>query len=118
MSTSLAYICNLSLNNSIFPDKWKKAKVTPIFKSGDKSNVSNYRPISVVPIISKIIERYVHNQLYAYLCSRNILSDAQSSFRTNYSTTTTLLDEQDYILNNMDKSSVTGAIFFGFKESL
>ena len=117
VSTSLAHICNLSLNNSIFPDNWKKAKVTPIFKSGDKSNVSNYRPISVLPIISKIIERNVHNQLYAYLCSRNILSDAQSGFRANYSTTTTLLDVQDYILNNMDKGFVTGAIFLDLKKA-
>ena len=72
VSSSLAHICNLSLNNSKFPDDWKRAKVTPIFKSGDKINVSNYRPISVLPIISKIIERTVHNQLYTYLCSRNI----------------------------------------------
>ena len=105
------------MNNSKFPDDWKKAKVTPIFKSGDKSNVSNYRPISVLPIISKIIERTVHNQLYAYLCSRNILSDSQSGFRPSHSTTTTLLEVQDYILNNMDKGFATGVIFFGFKKA-
>ena len=54
---------------------------------------------------------------YAYLCSRNILSDAQSGFRTNYSTTTSLLDVQDYILNNMDKGFVTGAIFLDLKKT-
>ena len=117
VSSSLAHICKLSLNNSKFPDDWKKAKVTPIFKSGDKSNVSNYRPISVLPIISKIIERTVHNQLYAYLCSRNILSDSQSGFRPNHSTTTTLLEVQDYILNNMDKGFATGAIFLDLKKA-
>ena len=117
VSSSLAHICNLSLNNSKFPDDWKRAKVTPIFKSGDKSNVSNYRPISVLPIISKIIERTVHNQLYAYLCSRNILSDSQSGFRPNHSTTTTLLEVQDYILNNMDKGFATGVIFLDLKKA-
>ena len=89
------------MNNSKFPDDWKKAKITPIFKSGDKSNVGNYRPISVLPVISKIIERTVHNQLYTYLFSRNILSYSQSGFRSNHSTTTTLLEVQDYILNNI-----------------
>ena len=61
---SLAYICNLSLLTSTFPSKWKQAKVTPIFKAGDKDDVNNYRPISVLPIVSKVIERSVHNQLY------------------------------------------------------
>ena len=64
ISNCLAHICNLSLSGSTFPDEWKKAKVTPIFKSGDKTDVGNYRPISVLPIISKIIERAVHKQLY------------------------------------------------------
>ena len=117
VSKSLAHICNISLNSSKFPDEWKKAKVTPIFKSGDKNNVSNYRPISVLPIISKIIERTVHNQLYDYLCSRNILSDSQSGFRSNHSTTTTLLDVQDYILNNMDNGFATGVIFLDLKKA-
>ena len=63
---SLSYICYLSLCTSTFPSAWKQAKVTPIFKDGDKSDVNNYRPISVLPVISKIIERSVHNQLYNY----------------------------------------------------
>ena len=91
---------------------------SPIFKSGDKSIVlGNYRPISVLPILSKIIERTVHNQLYAYLCSRNILSDSQSGFRPNHSTTTTLLEVQDYILNNMDKGFATAVIFLDLKKA-
>ena len=66
----LAYICNLSLFTSHFPSKWKVAKVTPIYKDGDKSDVSNYRPISVLPILSKILERVVHDQLYDYLTDK------------------------------------------------
>ena len=60
-------ICNLSLGESTSPDEWKKAKVTPIFKAGDKTDVGNHRPISVLPIISKIIERAIQDQLYAGL---------------------------------------------------
>ena len=54
------------MKTSIFPDDWKKAKVTPIFKAGDRSEVGNYRPISILPIVSKIMERAVHDQLYVY----------------------------------------------------
>ena len=96
ISNCIAHICNLSLYSSQFPDNWKRAKVTPIYKTGDKSDVSNYRPISVLPITSKIIERAVHEQLYNYISSTNNLSSAQSGFRSNHSTTTTLLDVQDF----------------------
>ena len=114
---SLAYICNLSLRTSAFPANWKIAKVTPIFKAGDKSDISNYRPISVLPIISKIIERAVHNQLYSYLTSKGLLSANQSGFRANHSTTTTLLDVQDFILNNMNNGRATGVIFLDLKKA-
>ena len=117
LSNCLAHICNLSLSGSTFPDEWKKAKVTPIFKSGDKSDVGNYRPISVLPIVSKIIERAVHDQLYAYLTNANLLSNAQSGFRSNHSTSTTLHDVQDYILNNMDDGYATGVIFLDLKKA-
>ena len=117
ISQCLAYICNLSLNVSSFPDVWKKAKVTPIFKSGDKTNVSNYRPISVLPIVSKIIERAVHDQLYEYMSNVGLLSNAQSGFRPNHSTTTTLLDVQDYILKNMDSGYSTGVLFIDLKKA-
>jgi retron-type reverse transcriptase len=114
---SIAYICNLSLRTSVYPTDWKLAKVTPIFKAGDKLDVGNYRPISVLPLISKIIERAVHNQLYSYLTSMNILLDNQSGFRSNHSTETTLNDVQDFILKNMDNGQATGAIFLDLKKA-
>ena len=117
ISNSLAYICNLSLSSSIFPSEWKIAKVVPIFKSGCKSNVENYRPISVLSIVSKIIERAVHDQLYSHLTVNNLLSSSQSGFRSQYSTATTIIDVQDYILNNMDEGKVTGAIFLDLKKA-
>ena len=115
--SSLAYICNLSLFMSEFPMDWKAAKVTPIHKSGDKANVDNYRPISVLSIVSKIMERAVHNQLYDYLMLRNSLNVCQSGFRKNHSTVTTLLDVQDFILNNTDKGYVTAALFLDLKKA-
>lgn len=117
VSRCLSYICNLSLNKSDFPDEWKKAKVTPIFKSGDRMVVGNYRPISVLSIVSKILERAVHDQLYMYLTNAGLLSNAQSGFRTNHSTSTTLLDVQDFILRNMDDGYATGVIFLDLKKA-
>ena len=113
----LAYICNLSLFTSHFPSKWKVAKVSPIYKDGDKSDVSNYRSISVLPILSKILERVVHDQLYDYLTSNNILHPCQSGFRSNHSTNTTLIDVTDHILSNMNEGKVTGTIFLDLKEA-
>ena len=68
ISNCLAHICNLSLGESTFPDEWKKAKVTPIFTSSDKTDVGNYKHISVLPI---------DVQLYVYLTNAGILSNAQ-----------------------------------------
>ncbi|XP_065664698.1 uncharacterized protein LOC136086332 [Hydra vulgaris] len=64
---SLFYIFNLSLKSGHIPDKLKIARITPIFKSGDETNISNYRPISVLPCFSKLIERIMYNRLYKYL---------------------------------------------------
>ena len=114
---SLSFICNLSLATSVFPSEWKKAKVVPIFKSGSKCSVENYRPISVLSIVSKIIERAVHDQVYSFMLNNNYLSSSQSGFRSQFSTATTVIDVQDYILNHMDAGNVTGAIFLDLKKA-
>lgn len=70
--SSLTYIINLSLTEGVFPQEWKHAKVTPIFKKRDVHDICNYRPISVLPIVSKIIERAVHKALYEYLTKNKL----------------------------------------------
>ena len=60
-------ILNLSITTGIFPNSFKKAKITPCFKKGDKSDMSNYRPISVLPLLSKLLERHVADNLKSYL---------------------------------------------------
>ena len=107
ISSSLAHICNVSPKKGKVPDERKEAKVTPIYKGGDKGDLNNFRSISVLPIISKILERSVHNQLYGYLQDRNILSSEQSGFRPNHSTQTALIDVTDHILTGMDDGKVT-----------
>ncbi|CAB4027123.1 Hypothetical predicted protein [Paramuricea clavata] len=81
LSTPLVLLINLCLRQSIFPDVEKLANVTPIFKSGDRSSMDNYRPISVLPVLAKIIERVVHKQLSIYLEENCLLSPNQFGFR-------------------------------------
>ena len=69
----LKYLFNLSIEKGIFPDDLKIAKVTPIYKADDKSDLSNYRPTSVLSCFSKILERIMYNRLYQYLTEKKIL---------------------------------------------
>lgn len=86
IANPISHIINLSLNTSTVPTVWKSAKITPTFKSGNPELVANYRPISVLPILSKLMERAVHNQLYAYMESNRLFYDCQYGFRKKRST--------------------------------
>ena len=74
----LAFICNLSMSTGTFPKDWKDARVTPIFKAGDRTDVNNYRPVSILPVVSKLLEKVVHDQLYHWLDSNAVLTEWQS----------------------------------------
>ena len=86
LSSPLARIINLSFETGVFPTDWKSSRLTPVHKSGARDSINNYRPISVIPAISKIIERVAHRQLSSYLESNNLLNDCQFGFRKNRST--------------------------------
>ena len=83
IANSLCYILNLSLSSGKFPDDWKFARISPLFKKGSKSEAGNYRPVSVLPVVSKFMERIVHHQLYEYLTINRLLCEQQSGFRKN-----------------------------------
>ena len=68
---------SIYLKHGIIPDDWKTAKVIPIFKSGTRTDPGNYRPISVLPALSKILERAVHSQLIDYLEKFNLITNCQ-----------------------------------------
>ena len=95
IENSLALIFNFSIETGVFPDSWKTARVTPIYKDGEKAIKSNYRPISVLPVISKLFEKLVFNQLYQYLNGSGLLYKGQSGFRELYSTVSCLLKSTD-----------------------
>ena len=85
ISKPLYLLFKNSFINGVFPDGWKRANVVPIHKKNDKQTISNYRPISLLPICSKIFERIIFNSLYKYLDENNLLTTNQSGFRSNNS---------------------------------
>ena len=102
ISRPIAHIINTSIKQGIFPDELKKAKVSPIFKSGDKETMGNYRPISVLPTISKIFEQHIASQLNNFLNDNHLLSSYQSGFRKFHSCQSALIQLSEEWLSNMD----------------
>ena len=117
ITPSINYLINLSLKSGKFPKQWKIAKIIPIHKNGDKDTPSNFRPISLLPCVSKILERIVQRQIVSYLHKHNILSSAQSGFRTKHSTITTLIKVTDDWFHAIDKKEFTGAVFVDLKKA-
>ena len=98
----ITFIINMSLDMSVFPQIWKTALVTPIPKVSNPAQLKDLRPISILPCLSKVLERIVYTQLFKSLEDNNILPAAQSGFRKGLSTTTALLDVTDNILSAQD----------------
>ena len=96
-------ILNQSLSTGIFPDKLKVAKVIPLFKKGDNTIFDNYRPISILPAISKVFERVIFDQLHEYFHNRELYYSSQYGFREKHSTELATLEIIDRIIQEMDK---------------
>ena len=91
ISSSLCRIYNLSMETGVFPDSWKEARVAPIFKSGNADDCSNYRPKSVLTVLSRLFEKLIYGQQYKYLVSNKHLYSDQNSFRHLHSVVSCLL---------------------------
>ena len=103
---SLLEVYNLSLRTGTFPDDWRLANVTPIYKSEDKTFCENYRPISVISNIAKTFEKLVCKQLNTFLDNNNIIVNYQSGFRRNHSTETSLLQSTEMWLKSIDQGLI------------
>ena len=113
----LTVLFNCSLEKGCVPNEFKVAKITPIHKGGNRMELRKYRPISVLPTISKIFEKAIHEQVYTYFNKHSLLSERQSGFRPGHSTLTCLTELVENILDNMDNSQITGAIFLDLKRA-
>lgn len=101
----------------IFPDSLKAARVVPIPKGGDAGDVGNYRPISVLPIFSKIFEKAMYLQLYSYLSSKSILSDNQFGFREGRSTVNAVSDLLRYVYGELDSDKYVISVMIDFRKT-
>ena len=110
-------IVNASFQNCVFPSKWKTAEVTPILKEGDHEQANNNRPISLLPVLSKVCERVVHNQLTSYLQSNDTLSKSQSGNKRWHSCETSVIETTDTILNAIDKKKLTAVVLLDMSKA-
>ena len=113
----LTVIINQCLKMGIFPNQLKIAKVVPIFKSGDDTLFTNYRPISLLPSTSKVVERVIFNQLYTYFETNRLFYGSQYGFRKRHSTEFAALELVDKLLNMMDKGQVPLGIFLDLSKA-
>ena len=112
-----AALTNTIFKLADFPDQWKQAEVVPIHKGGCKLNASNYRPISILPNVSKIIERVMHNQISNFINTYNILPQCQHGFRANHSTTTCTIAFFDFVNSNVASGKHVIAVFLDFSKA-
>ena len=117
IASSLTYIFNHALISSHFPSEWKVARLLPLFKKGPRNLAENYRPISILPTISKLMERIMYDQLYEYLNENSLLSDHQFGFRKFHSTASALLDCTNSWYMNMDRKMFNLVVFLDLKKA-
>ena len=117
ISKPLCHIFNISISHGIFPDKLKHAKVTPVFKAGPKSEINNYRPISILSIFSKIFERIIYDRMYTFIQNNNILYEHQFGFRKGHSTSMALIDLTNEIIDAFQNNSYAMGILIDLSKA-
>jgi len=117
IASPLSHICNLSFSMGVFPNELKVAKITPIFKKDDAMVFGNYRPVSVLSVLSKVMERLMYNRLIDYLNTHKILYRNQFGFRKGYSTQLALILLVDKISQAIDKGEYCIGLFLDLSKA-
>lgn len=120
VDTICPILCNLfnaCFRDSIFPDCLKTARVIPIFKSGDKNNFNNYRPISNLTIFNKIFEKIIYNRIITFIDSENFIVPAQYGFKKDSSTTLAILDFISHVRTSFNNKYFTISLFLDLKKA-
>ena len=117
LSDPITQICNLSIKTSVVPDKFKIAKLKPLFKKGSSTDPKNYRPISLLPIISKVLEKIIHDQTQSFLRENELLYKFQSGFRSHHSTDFCLSYLTNKIMTGFDSGLLTGMVLIDLQKA-
>ena len=117
LAAPLTQLINLSISSSTFPDSFRIAKLVALYKKGCKTDPNNYRPVSLLPLLSKIFEKVVHLQTEKFLSENSILYKNQSGFRPLHSTESCLTHLSDRILEACDKGCHTGMILIDLQKA-
>lgn len=113
----ITHILNLCVSTAVFPRKMQIARVTVIFKKGDKNQLGNYRPISILPVFSKLLEKVILRNFLQFEEKHKIITAAQYGFRKHRSTELALLDQREYILNELEHNRIVIGIFLDFSKA-
>ena len=117
ISQSLTIIINQMLTTGMFPDAFKVSKVIPLYKKGDSSLLVNYRPISLLPTISKIFEKVIHDQLYDYFDKYNLLAEQQYGFRKQHSTEYAAVKLIDHVSKEMENRKTPTNVYIDLSKA-
>ncbi len=118
ISTPLSHVFNKSLETGVFPDSMKLSEVVPIYKGkGEKFLMTNYRPVALLPVLSKILEKIVHKRLYSFLSQNALLYESQFGFRNSHSTTDAILEFVGKIVKGFERGDYTLALFLDLSKA-
>ena len=113
----LLLIFSDSLSHGVIPKSWERAAIIPIYKSGDKTVPSNYRPISLTSVICKVLERIIRKQVFSFLDQKGCLNSTQHGFRPGRSYLSALLDVFDNIMHMLDSNSSVDMVYLDFSKA-
>ena len=113
----LTLIINQILNTGVFPSQLKIAKVIPIFKKDDNKLFNNYRPISLLPVLSKVVEKVISSQINDFFKINNLFYDSQYGFRPGHSTEYAAIEISDRIISAMDKNKIPLNIYLDLSKA-
>ena len=117
IAPSLTKLFNLSIASGRFPTDWKCARITPIFKSGDSALASNYRRISILPIVSKVLERHIYTLLFDFLATNSPISLHQWGFMPNHSTVSAICTLIHDCLKSLDDGNEICSVYFDLRKA-
>ena len=113
----LAIILKQWVDTGIFPSEWKKGNIVPIHKKGDKQTLKNYRPVSLLPICGKILERLMFNEMFKFFIENELISSNQSGFKPGDSCVNQLVSITHEIYESFDDSREDRGIFLDISET-